>query len=73
MGAGFESQWDAAWFQVRAEQCFRLARNMTQPADAATLAALGRDFEAQAKIAQDKQAEAARQESPKDSAGSGSA
>ena len=55
MGAGFESQWDAAWFRARAEQCFRLAAGLTQPADAKKLRALGQDFEVQAKLAQDMQ------------------
>ena len=58
MGAGFESQWDAAWFRTRAEQCFRLATSITQPADAEILRVLGRELEAQAKVAQDKQSEA---------------
>ena len=53
MGAGFESQWNAAWFRARAERCFRLAAGLTQPADAKKLRALGQDFEVQAKLAED--------------------
>ena len=59
MGAGFESQWNAAWFRARAEQCFRLAAGMIQPADADMLRALGQDFENQARVAHDMQSESA--------------
>ncbi len=55
MGAGFESQWDATWFRVRAEQCFRLAAGQVQAELAATLETLGKNFEAQAKLAQELQ------------------
>lgn len=64
MDAGFESQWDAAWFRVRAEQCFRLAASLTQTADAAKLRDLGQDFEAQARLAQEMQLEVQSQTSP---------
>lgn len=55
MGAGFESQWDAAWFQARAEQCFRLARSMMLQTDADALKALGLELQAQAVVAQNLQ------------------
>ena len=58
MNAGFESQWDAAWFRDRAEQCFRLAATLTPGRDATALHALGQEFEAEAKVAQDLQSRA---------------
>ena len=58
MGAGFESQWDAAWFRVRAEQCFRLAAGLTQPDDVRKLIALGQELEVQARLAEDMQSRA---------------
>jgi len=57
MSAGFESQWDAAWFRTRAEQCFRLAATLTRPSDAAQLRALGQELEAQAVLAENHQSE----------------
>lgn len=51
MGAGFEAQWDAAWFAERAAQCRRLARGATQPDIVRALSALAEDFEAQSRIA----------------------
>ncbi len=62
MDVGSESQWDAAWFRTRAEQCFCLARSMVQRPDTDALIALGQELEAQAKIAQDKQNEAGSQQ-----------
>jgi len=55
MDAGFESQWDAAWFRERAEQCFRLAKCTTQSVDADALRTFGHELEAQAILAQDLQ------------------
>jgi hypothetical protein len=52
MGAGFESQWDAAWFRQRSATCFRLAANVLQREDAEGLLELARDFEAQAVAAE---------------------
>lgn len=55
MSASFESQWNAAWFRTRAEQCFRLAATLTRPDDAAQLRALGQELEAQAMLAEEGQ------------------
>lgn len=63
MGAGFESQWDEAWFRARAERCFRLAASLTRQADAEKLREIGQEFEAQAKLAQVLQCEARSQAS----------
>ena len=52
MSAGFESHWSATWFKTRAEQCFRLADSMMQGNDAAEIRAMGRELEAQAKLAE---------------------
>ncbi len=52
MSAGFESHWSAAWFKARAEQCFRLADGMMQGNDAAEIRAMGKELEAQARLAE---------------------
>lgn len=58
MSAGFESQWDADWFQTRAEQCFRLAAGLSSEERAATLRLMGLDFQQQAQRARELEAEA---------------
>ncbi len=55
MDAGFESQWDAAWFRERAEQCFRLGNSTPQQIDADALRTLGHELQAQAIVALDLQ------------------
>ena len=53
MGTELKTHWPAAWFKARAEQCFRLADTMMQGKDADEIRAMGKEFEAQAKLAED--------------------